>query len=323
MEDYVYRDGLLLGADRPAEEGGRRYMHLDHLGTPRLVTGGNGVKVAEHELAPFGIEPTPLWEDTTHGFDREDPMRFTGHERDFAQLSRMVTTPYLDYMHARYHNPGVGRFLSVDPVVNAASAAGSPQRWNRYSYSLNNPLRYLDPDGRDPQESVKRFLLIGYLLYSHGLLDPKIHFTVASKSPIAKKALGGVGVKGLDYFGVDVTDSLNKGSKNSLDITYQNDGLGVETVLSFNGIVPTLDELYATGGPFEKSLFSKDEDKLSLGVALAGGVTVEQKLDKLLPVLFEYMSMSTEELIVEVAEQLDKEGYRIIDGQLVLLKQKK
>jgi len=144
MEDYVYRDGLLLGANRPAEEGGRRYMHLDQLGTPRLVTGASGVKVAEHELAPFGIEPTPLWEDTTHGFDREDPMRFTGHERDFAQLSRMVTTPYLDYMHARSYNPNGGRFLSVDPMRLDDS---DPQSFNRYAYVANNPTLLTDPYG--------------------------------------------------------------------------------------------------------------------------------------------------------------------------------
>jgi len=148
MEDYVYRDGLLLGADRPTEEGGRRYMHLDHLGTPRLITGANGVKVAEHELAPFGIEPTPLWEDTTHGFDREDPMRFTGHERDFAQISRMVTTPYLDYMHARYYSVSVGRFLSPDPVLGDRR---SPQSWNRYTYVKNNPMGWADPGGLDCQ----------------------------------------------------------------------------------------------------------------------------------------------------------------------------
>jgi RHS repeat-associated protein len=149
MEDYVYRDGLLLGADRPAEEGGRRYMHLDHLGTPRLVTGANGVKVAEHELAPFGIEPTPLWEDTTHGFDREDPMRFTGHERDFAQLSRIVTTPYLDYMHARFYNANVGRFLSVDLLLGDPR---SPQTWNRYTYAANNPINRTDPTGKCEQK---------------------------------------------------------------------------------------------------------------------------------------------------------------------------
>jgi RHS repeat-associated protein len=124
-------------------------MHLDHLGTPRLVTGANGVKVAEHELAPFGIEPTPLWEDsTTHGFDREDPMRFTGHERDFAQLSRIVTTPYLDYMHARYYSATVGRFLSVDPLLDKKSALENPQAWNRYAYVRNSAMTFTDPTGK-------------------------------------------------------------------------------------------------------------------------------------------------------------------------------
>jgi len=49
-----------------------------------------------------------------------------------------------DYMHARYYNPGIGRFLSVDPV---GGTVGSSQSWNRYSYVLNNPLVYVDPSG--------------------------------------------------------------------------------------------------------------------------------------------------------------------------------
>jgi hypothetical protein len=77
------------------------------------------------------------------------------------------------------------------------------------------------------------------------------------------------------------------------------------------------------GGPFEKSLFKNVEDKISTGVAMGPGVTVEQKLDKLLPALFEYLLMSTPELIVEVSEKLDKKGYRFVDGQLILVRQKK
>ena len=41
---------------------------------------------------------------------------------------------------------GLGRFLSVDPVVDPR-ALRRPQAWNRYSYVLNNPLRYTDPTG--------------------------------------------------------------------------------------------------------------------------------------------------------------------------------
>jgi hypothetical protein len=41
-------------------------------------------------------------------------------------------------------SPYINRFLSADTVV---PGAGNPQAWNRYSYVLNNPLRYTDPTG--------------------------------------------------------------------------------------------------------------------------------------------------------------------------------
>jgi hypothetical protein len=48
-------------------------------------------------------------------------------------------------MHARYYNPTVGRFLSVDPELGDPQ---SPQSWNRYAYVMNNPLNHTDPTGR-------------------------------------------------------------------------------------------------------------------------------------------------------------------------------
>ena len=42
----------------------------------------------------------------------------------------------------------VGRFTTPDPLM-ASAHASNPQSWNRYSYALNNPLRYVDPDGLD------------------------------------------------------------------------------------------------------------------------------------------------------------------------------
>ena len=50
-----------------------------------------------------------------------------------------------DYMHARYYNLNLGRFLSVDPI---GGTVGSSQSWNRYSYVRNNPLNLIDPDGQ-------------------------------------------------------------------------------------------------------------------------------------------------------------------------------
>lgn len=32
----------------------------------------------------------------------------------------------------------------------ASAHAGDPQSWNRYTYALNNPLKYVDPEGMEP-----------------------------------------------------------------------------------------------------------------------------------------------------------------------------
>ena len=50
-------------------------------------------------------------------------------------------------MHARYYSPNLGRFLSVDPANSGR--VGSSQSWNRYGYALNNPVKLVDPDGRE------------------------------------------------------------------------------------------------------------------------------------------------------------------------------
>jgi RHS repeat-associated protein len=147
LEDYIYRDGLLLGGERTAAEGGRRHFHLDHLGSPRLVTGTGGVSLGAHDYYPFGVEITPLRQETTAGMDREEPMKFTGHERDFNIGTSTENANYNDYMHARSTVAQWGRFMSVDPVISKA-AMRSPQLWNRYSYVGNSPLRFTDPTGK-------------------------------------------------------------------------------------------------------------------------------------------------------------------------------
>jgi RHS repeat-associated protein len=69
-------------------------------------------------------------------------MKFTGHERDLGVLTSNADD--LDYMHARFCSPLLGRFLSVDPVGGNAKI---PQTWNRYAYAADNPLKYTDPTG--------------------------------------------------------------------------------------------------------------------------------------------------------------------------------
>ncbi|MBQ5939584.1 RHS repeat-associated core domain-containing protein [Massilia sp. AB1] len=76
----------------------------------------------------------PAWATRTIGF--------TGHVND--------NETGLIYMQHRYYDAVAGRFLSIDPVVTDSSSGRS---FNRYAYVLNNPYRFVDPDGRDARDS--------------------------------------------------------------------------------------------------------------------------------------------------------------------------
>jgi RHS repeat-associated protein len=54
------------------------------------------------------------------------------------------------YFGARYYRADVGRFTTVDPAQTISENLVDPQRWNRYAYARNNPLKYTDPDGKNP-----------------------------------------------------------------------------------------------------------------------------------------------------------------------------
>jgi len=89
--------------------------------------------------------------------------RFTGQRLDNTGLY---------YYGARYYDPTIGRFISADTIVpNPAD----PQSLNRYSYCINNPLKYTDPSGHWPNWSS-----IGQFFKGAG---ESIFSTVASAFP--------------------------------------------------------------------------------------------------------------------------------------------
>ncbi|OBT09273.1 hypothetical protein A9267_09810 [Shewanella sp. UCD-FRSSP16_17] len=53
-------------------------------------------------------------------------------------------------MQARYYDPVIGRFYSNDPIdaVSHLSNEEGVRGFNRYSYAINNPYKYTDPDGK-------------------------------------------------------------------------------------------------------------------------------------------------------------------------------
>jgi RHS repeat-associated protein len=146
-----YRNEATGGADK---ELGTRYVHQDGLGSVRLVTGAAGDVRRRLDYLPFG-EEAPGSMRPYGGYQNvlyPGPMdavgeKFTGKERD-AETG-------LDYFGARYLSAAQGRFTTPDPLM-ASAKASNPQTWNRYTYALNNPLKFVDPDGLEvPDSCVK------------------------------------------------------------------------------------------------------------------------------------------------------------------------
>lgn len=117
------------------------FYHTDPAGTPLSMTNSSGVVVWKADYKPFGEE------NSTSGPAAND-RRFVGKEKD--------EETGLSYFGARYENAKIGRFIAPDPVRAVDSKTSktnekmlaNPQRLNTYAYALNNPYRFIDPDGR-------------------------------------------------------------------------------------------------------------------------------------------------------------------------------
>ena len=115
-----------------------KYLHRDHLGSITAVT----------DLAGSTLNIESLSYDAFGG--RRDASDWVGARTGTPSLTRGYTGhEHLDdvdviHMNGRIYDPTLGRMLSPDPVVQAPTVG---QNYNRYSYVLNNPLRYTDPSG--------------------------------------------------------------------------------------------------------------------------------------------------------------------------------
>jgi RHS repeat-associated protein len=107
------------------------YYFADHLGSSRVVTNAAGTILDDSDFYPFGGERVIAG-------SSGNTYKFTGKERD--------SESGLDNFGARYDSSSLGRFMSPDPLM-ASAAVFDPRTWNRYSYALNNPLRFVDPNG--------------------------------------------------------------------------------------------------------------------------------------------------------------------------------
>jgi RHS repeat-associated protein len=119
---------LLAGV---AQAGTRHYYYTDPQGTVLAKADASGTIIATYDYAPYGQAVASM-------SGAPDGPGYTGHVND--------PETGLVYMQARYYDPAVGRFLSADPK---APASGNAFNFNRYAYANNNPIKNLDPNGKD------------------------------------------------------------------------------------------------------------------------------------------------------------------------------
>lgn len=121
------------------------YVTTDTLGSTRVITGQNQSPKERHDYLPFGEHIGAQGERTVEQkFDvNVVRQKFTGYERDGESG--------LDFAQNRYYASPHGRYTSVDPASESMRFA-DPQTLNRYTYCLNNPQLYVDPDGLSPDE---------------------------------------------------------------------------------------------------------------------------------------------------------------------------
>lgn len=132
-----------LGSFSIATAGGATvtYIYTDAQGSPVAEADGAGNVTATFDYTPYGS--------TLLGTQQNGP-GFTGHVAD--------PDTSLTYMQARYYDPSMGQFLSVDPVI---SKAGQVSSFGAYAYAGNNPTTRTDPDGREWTEHT----LTGYIVH--------------------------------------------------------------------------------------------------------------------------------------------------------------
>ena len=105
------------------------YAHTDRLGSCTDIMDGEANRVFLAEYDEWGKREVTK---DDIGFIRG----YTGHE--------MLPEFGLINMNGRMYDPMLARFLSPDDYVQLPY---SPQGFNRYSYCMNNPLKYTDPSG--------------------------------------------------------------------------------------------------------------------------------------------------------------------------------
>jgi len=257
------------------------YLYQDQLGSTRALLDGSGTIVGTYTYGPFGDVRSHTGTATT-------PIGYASQYTDGESE--------LQYLRARYYDPGSEQFLTVDPV---AAATGQP-----YGYASGDPTNAIDPFGlctvgsiSVPIGSANRCSDdVGAAVYNHlpvhrlpdyvnfdlsgaypvlGIFGPRVGFnaTVTRYGQVYVGPELGVGVKGVS--GSVRAGWINQGSTPSpcqLDSYVQGPSLTASAFLPLYpdpgtlGVGPSVAETWGNEGGWNLNDFSTE-----VGVGAGGG----------------------------------------------------
>ena len=202
----------------------RYYYHSDHLGSAQLITDYEGNEYQRIEYTPYG----ELWVEKKTAHEkgmRYLPYKFTAKEMDEETGLYYYGARYLDAKYSRWMSadPAVGEYIPMAPVDDEAKKHNQQLpgqggvfnvvNFQLYHYAGNNPVKYVDPDGR----FLTRQFLAGLSQLTSGILEE------VGAAGISAGTVGvgtGVGVfLGLDGI-YNISDGFAKALSACFDIEY-------------------------------------------------------------------------------------------------------
>ena len=140
------------------------YYHSDHLGSASLISDYKGDEYQRIEYTPYG----ETWVEKTQNQGLEYlPYKFTAKELDEETGLYYYGARYLDPKYSMWisTDPALGEYIPKAPIDEEAKkynqnlpgmgGAYNHINFNLYHYAGNNPLRYIDPDGRENKAALK------------------------------------------------------------------------------------------------------------------------------------------------------------------------
>ncbi|MEJ2419768.1 MAG: RHS repeat-associated core domain-containing protein, partial [Exilibacterium sp.] len=239
----------------------RQYLYKDHLGSLDVITDASGTVLQTLSFDAWGLRrSTQDWSrldlSDLFKFDHSFTTKgFTGHE--------MLDEVGLIHMNGRIYDPRLGRFLQADTIIQFPD---NTQSYNRYSYVLNNPVRYTDPSGHfipvivgviaaaAGAEAVTVGLLVGFSAFAQTIAQggsfgqALLSGIISGVSAGAFTALGGVNFADTalgQVLGETVTEVLAYGAVGGITSVLQGGKFGHGFVSAgFGGVLGS-----AAGGP--------------------------------------------------------------------------